>query len=148
MTEKFTKTPYNLSSAENRSETPHCASLLFPTDIRFNADDFLRVWATASNGMDSCTWPELNAVGNCSSLRLQIVVQSRQVTTITNTNDNTDINMEVCDCCSLARQNFGSQLYQHSYLPYQLTVKLENKTSLCGRDGRTLCGPQCVIVIR
>jgi len=21
-------------------------------------------------------------------------------------------------------------------------------TSLCGRDGRTLCGPQCVIVIR
>jgi len=22
------------------------------------------------------------------------------------------------------------------------------KTSLCGRDGRTLCGPQCVIVIR
>jgi len=22
------------------------------------------------------------------------------------------------------------------------------ETSLCGRDGRTLCGPQCVIVIR
>jgi len=35
--------------------------------------------------------------------------------------------------------------------PGKLTGKLlyvwnKTKTSLCGRDGRTLCGPRCVIV--
>jgi len=28
------------------------------------------------------------------------------------------------------------------------TMNVTSSTSLCGRDGRTICGPQCVIVIR
>ena len=83
VTENRKMASYRLRMEPSRNETLSCESLLYPTaDIAVRRTDFLRIWAVATL-VDNCTWPDLNTVGNCSSLRLELLIVDGDNTNVT-----------------------------------------------------------------
>ena len=94
-TENWRMTKCNLSSTSGYNETLPCGPFIFPTNIGVRRYDFLHIRAIATGG-DNCRWHGLNAVGNCSSPQLQLLVLKRH----------DGINFTVCDVIPLIWQKF------------------------------------------